>query len=51
MSVLGGVEPGVLAELFKLAGSVAGVGEKEFSILFVATFDRTLRSQKLGNNA
>ena len=50
MSVLCGVEPGVLAELFKLAGSVAGVGEEQFPILFVATFNGTLCPQKLWKN-
>ena len=33
--------------MFKLAGSVAGVGEEQFPVLFVATFDGALCSQKL----
>ena len=46
-SVLCGVEPGVLAELFKLTGAVPSMSKEQFTILFVAEFDRPLCTKKL----
>ena len=46
-SVLCGVEPGILTELFKLAGAVPSMSKEQFTILFVAAFDRPLCTKKL----
>jgi hypothetical protein len=46
-SVLRGVEPGVLAELYELAGSVAGVTEEQFAVQLVAAFNDPLGFEEL----